>query len=277
MAPMILFNAVSALLSKKNVGERHTDPFGMDKDFTSAIRPIFEFLYYAYFRVDAVGLENIPTRGPILLVANHSGGLPYDAVMINLAIYNNNPRQHVRFLVEDFVFTLPGISTFIRKTGGVRACHENATALLKSQWPTLVFPEGIKGIEKTYDERYKLKKFGKGGFVRLAINTKATVVPVSVIGAEEIHPIIWKSRQIAKPFGIPYVPLTTTFPWLGPLGLIPLPSKVRIIFGRPLSFKKFKRSDINNDKIINAETKKIRRQIQTTINTELKKRTSIWY
>ncbi len=141
----------------------------------------------------------------------------------------------------------------------------------------LVFPEGIKGIGKPYDQRYKLQRFGRGGFVRLAMKTGAPIIPTAVIGSEEIHPIVFSSDELARPLGVPFFPLTPTFPWLGPLGLVPLPTKWRIIFGKPMSFAKFKSSDADNEKLVARQVEIVRKKIQATIDAALKKRRSIWF
>lgn len=249
----------------------------MDEKFIEALRPLFQFLYHIYFRVDAIGVENVPQHKPAILVANHSGGLPYDGVMIHLAVYNNHiSGRNVRFLVEDFIFNIPLLSEFITRAGGVRACHANATDLLRSGNLIAVFPEGVKGVGKSYDDRYKLERFGNGGFVRLAMRTKMPIIPVSVIGAEEIHPVVWKSHLLGKALGVPFIPFTPTFPWLGPLGLIPLPSKWRIVFGKPIFFDKFGPKDAENDKLVLTHSERIREIIQKTLNRELKNRKSIW-
>ena len=183
----------------------------------------------------------------------------------------------VRFLVHDFAFKLPFIGTFIERTGGVRASPENAKNLLAHDQLILAFPEGIKGIGKPYDQRYKLQRFGRGGFIKLAIQTGVPIIPTAIIGSEEIHPIVFASEQIARPLGIPFFPLTPTFPWLGPLGLIPLPTKWRIIFGKPVSLKRYKKSDAGKEKIVEKLTEEVRTKIQKMINDALKKRKSIWF
>lgn len=267
---------LSSLLARARPGPG-IDDFGMDPALLECLRPLFEFLYGVYFRVDAGGVHHVPAKGPAILVANHAGALPYDGVMIHLAVFNEHPRQRtVRFLVEDFVFQTPLLSGFVRKAGGVRACHENATALLGRGELIVVFPEGTKGVGKTYDERYRLRRFGRGGFVRLAMRTGAPIVPVAIIGSEEIHPIIWKSTALAKPLGLPFIPFTPTFPWLGPLGLVPLPSKWRIVFGRPVRFDRFTAADAEREALVARHTKRIRDAIQEMIDIELAKRRSVW-
>lgn len=257
---------------------RPVDDFGLDPNLVWYLRPFFEFLYYHYFRVDTEGIRNIPLKEPAIIVANHAGSIPYDGVMINLAVYNEHPKMRpVRFLVHDFAFKLPVIGTFIQRAGGVQASPENARALLAHNQLILAFPEGIKGIGKPYDQRYKLQRFGRGGFIKLALQTGAPIIPTAIIGSEEIHPIVFASEEIARPLGLPFFPLTPTFPWLGPLGLIPLPTKWRIIFGKPVSLKRYKRSDANNERIVRKLTEEVRGKVQKMINEALKKRRSIWY
>lgn len=271
--------AAEALASfiRRSPGPGRGDEFGMDPAFMEFLRPFFEFLYYVYFRVDARGVDNIPAKGPAILVANHSGALPYDGVMIHLAAFNEHPRKrNVRFLVEDFVFATPLLGELVARTGGVRACHENATRLIERGELIVVFPEGTKGVGKSFDERYKLKRFGRGGFVKLAMRTGAPIIPVSVVGAEEIHPIIWKSEALAKPLGFPFIPFTPTFPWLGPLGLVPLPTKWRIVFGKPVPFSGFRPADAERESLVQKHAERIRNSVQKTIDRELKKRKNIW-
>lgn len=249
----------------------------MDAAFVEKLKPLFEFLYHIYFRVQVKGAENIPERGAAILVPNHSGALPYDGAMINLAVFNEHPKnRHTRFLVDDFVYRIPMLANFIQRIGGVKATYENAEALLKARELVAIFPEGVDGIGKSYDERYMLRSFGRGGFIRLAMSSKAPIIPVAVIGAEDIHPIIWKSKLLAQPLGIPFIPFTPTFPWLGPLGLIPLPSRWTIVFGKPIHIDGSKKSRISDDKSIAYESEKVRRVVQRMIDRELAKRKSIW-
>jgi 1-acyl-sn-glycerol-3-phosphate acyltransferase len=254
------------------------DEYGCDRALELSIKPLFDFLYYQYFRVTVKGIENVPREGRTLLVSNHSGVLPYDASMIKIAIYNEHPaRREVRFLVDDFVFHFPFLGTFMNRIGGVRACPENAERLLSHEELVSVFPEGIKGISKPFKERYRLQRFGRGGVIRLALKTSSPIVPVAVIGAEEIHPLIYKSAVLARPLRLPFIPVTPTFPVLGPLGAIPLPTKWTIVFGKPISLKEYKPSDIHDGILINRETERLREVIQEMIYTELKERRSVFY
>lgn len=253
------------------------DEFGMDPALVLAIRPFFQFLYHSYFRVETDGIKNIPEKGRALIVANHSGGVPFDGVMLGMAVYNEHPSsRNVRFLVEDFVYHFPFLGTFISRTGGIRACPENAEKLLAAGNLVAVFPEGIKGIGKLYRDKYKLFRFGRGGYVRIAIKTRTPIIPAAIIGAEETYPIITKTTLLAKPLGIPYFPVTPTFPILGPLGLIPLPSRWHIVFGRPIDCGKYKPESAENDLLVHRINEKARGEIKKMLKDNLKKRKSIW-
>lgn len=253
------------------------DEFGIDFKLIETLRPFFQFLYHVYFRVDSEGAANIPKKGPVIIVANHSGALPYDGAMIHMAVFNEHPSSRtVRFLVENFVFDMPLLGRTIERLGGVRANFKNAITLLQKRWPIVIFPEGVDGISKPYEERYQLRRFGRGGFVRLAIRTASPVIPAAVIGAEEIHPVIWKSSLLAKPLGVPFIPFTPTFPWLGPMGLVPLPTKWKIVFGKPIFFNEYNSADAANDKLVKRLALKIKNIVQSMVNLELAKRKSIW-
>ncbi|MBI4507991.1 MAG: 1-acyl-sn-glycerol-3-phosphate acyltransferase [Deltaproteobacteria bacterium] len=253
------------------------DEFGRDPLYASRVEPLLEFLYKKYFRVNVVGLENVPDHGRALLVSNHSGTLPYDGAMIMHAVRRGSPvHRDVRPLVEDFVFHFPYLGTFINRIGGVRACQENAERLLNQDQLVAVFPEGIKGIGKLYKERYRLQRFGRGGFIKLALRTGAPIIPTAVIGAEEIHPMVAKITWLAKSFGIPYLPVTPTFPWLGPLGALPLPTKWTIRFGKPLDYGQRFGPTASDDRIlVNKLSDTVRSTIQEMIDDVLAQRKSV--
>lgn len=255
------------------------DEFGMDPAFTKKVKPMFDFLYYNYWRVAVKGLKNIPGEGRGLIVSNHSGTLPYDGSMIAASIVNDHPsRRDVRFLVEDFVYHFPFLGTFMYRIGGVRACPENAERLLIKDHLVAVFPEGVKGIGKLYKNRYRLQRFGRGGFIKLALKTNSPIIPAAVIGAEEIHPLIYKSTVLAKPLGIPYLPVTPTLPLLGLLGLIPLPSKWTIAFGEPIYFNpKYGPKDAEDQLLVNRLSETVREKIQEMVVEALKHRRSVWF
>jgi len=254
------------------------DAFGRDPEFENKLRPFFDFLYQKYWRVSVEGIENLPVRGRGLLVSNHSGTLPYDGSMIRMSVTNEHPAQRdVRFLVEDFVYYLPFIGTYMYRIGGVRASQENAERLLNNDHLVAVFPEGVKGIGKYFKERYHLQRFGRGGFIKLAIKTGSPIIPVAVIGAEEIHPILYKSSLLAKPLGIPYVPITPTLPLLGPLGLIPFPTKWSIQFGKPIDVTKYGTKALDDELKIHQLSEQIRQTIQRMIADGLRRRRSVWF
>jgi 1-acyl-sn-glycerol-3-phosphate acyltransferase len=207
---------------------------GHDPGFLERAAPILEFLYARYFRVRLLGLENIPP-GPALLVANHSGGIPYDGAMLLYGVYRDHPsHRRVRPLVANFAFHSGWMSHVVARIGGVRASTETALPLLQHGNLVAVFPEGLKGVGKLYRERYRLIRFGRGGFARLARQASVPMLPVAIVGAEEIHPVIGKITSLAEPLGLPYIPITPTFPWLGPLGLLPVPTKWTIQVGAPI-------------------------------------------
>lgn len=253
------------------------DEFGRDPVYASRIEPWLEFLYSKYFRVESTGMENVPDHGRALLVANHSGTLPYDGALLMHAVRREHAaRREVRPLIEDFVFHFPYLGTFINRIGGVRACQENAERLLDDDQVVAVFPEGVKGMGKLYKKRYKLQRFGRGGFVKLALRTRAPIIPVSILGAEEIHPMMTKVTWFAKSVGVPYVPITPTFPLLGPLGLVPLPSKWRLEFGEPIDVAAEYGADAADDRIlVNEIAESVRVRIQRMLDNALAKRRSV--
>jgi 1-acyl-sn-glycerol-3-phosphate acyltransferase len=254
------------------------DEFGRDPAFERKVKPIFDFLYYKYWRVSVDGLENIPNQGRALIVANHSGTLPFDGSMIRLAVSNDHPsRRDVRFLVEDFVYYLPFVGTFMYRIGGVRASPDNAERLLRKGHLVTVFPEGEKGIGKTYKHRYHLQRFGRGGFIKLALRTNTPIIPCAVIGAEETHPLLYRLRFLAKPFAIPYVPITPTIPWLGPLGLLGFPAKWHIYFGKPIHLSRYGKSAVEDELLVHRLSEMVRENIQEIIMQGLKKRRSVWF
>jgi 1-acyl-sn-glycerol-3-phosphate acyltransferase len=255
------------------------DEFGRDPHVAAKAEPLLDFLYRTYFRVAARGMGHIPDEGRALIVTNHSGTLPYDGAMIMHAVKKEHAaRREVRPLVEDFVFHFPYLGTLMNRIGGVRACPENAERLLEQDQLVAVFPEGIKGIGKLFRERYQLQRFGRGGFVKLALKCDAPIIPTAVVGAEEIHPMVARVTWLAKSVGIPYVPITPTFPFLGPLGLVPLPTKWYLAFGEPLYFNAEYGAEGANDRIlVNKLAEQVRNKIQAMIDELLKERRSILF
>jgi 1-acyl-sn-glycerol-3-phosphate acyltransferase len=245
---------------------------GLDMDFMERADPLLDFLWTKYFRVSLQGMENVPTDGPALVVANHSGGLPYDGAMLIHAFFRLHPRHRpLRPLVANFAFRSRWMAPVISRIGGVRASMENALDLLMSGNLVGVFPEGLRGVGKLYRERYRLSHFGRGGFVRLAREAKVPIIPVAIVGAEEIHPLLGRMTRLAKPLGLPYIPITPTFPLLGPLGLLPVPTKWSIRIGEPLEVPPADES--GEDTLEIAET--VRRRLDQMIADLLIQRRSI--
>jgi 1-acyl-sn-glycerol-3-phosphate acyltransferase len=254
------------------------DEFGRDPKFTETIRPLFEFLYTVWWRVETSGVEGVPAEGPALIVANHSGVLPYDGVMINLAIRHEHPaRRECRLLALDMFALLPVLAPLLAKGGAVRANQENGERLLRQGELVGVFPEGVKGVGKPFAKRYRLARFGRGGFVRLALRTGAPIIPCAVVGAEEIHPVLAKADWVGRPLGLPYFPITPTFPLLGPLGLVPLPTKWSIDFGEPLAMERYGPEAADDPILVNRLSEEVRTTIQRMIDGRLARRRSVWF
>jgi 1-acyl-sn-glycerol-3-phosphate acyltransferase len=255
------------------------DEFGRDPRYAARVDPLLEFLYTRYFRVTTQGLEHIPATGRAIIVANHSGTLPYDGAMLMYAVRRDAAsHRDVRPLVEDFVFHFPYLGTFMNRIGGVRACQENAERLLEKDQLVAVFPEGEKGIGKMYRERYRLQRFGRGGFIKLALRTGAPIIPAAIVGAEEIHPMVGKVTFLAKSLGLPYLPVTPTFPFLGPLGLVPLPTKWTLRFGAPIDYATSYGAAAAEDRIlVNKLGETVRSTIQEMIDETLSERKSILF
>jgi 1-acyl-sn-glycerol-3-phosphate acyltransferase len=226
-----------SFLRRRLTGEYEVDEFGFDPELTdSVLLPLLRPLYRDWFKVKVRGIDQLPTKGAALVVANHSGTIALDALMLALAVHDEHPEQrHLRLLGADLVFRIPFVSEIARKHGSTLACNPDAERLLRKGELVGVFPEGFKGIGKLYRDRYKLQRFGRGGFVSAALRTGAPIIPVSIVGAEETYPMLGNLKPLARLLGTPYFPVTPTFPWLGPLGLIPLPSQWYIEFGTPIT------------------------------------------
>ncbi len=208
---------------------------GFDATFAAKTAPLLELLYSRYFRIRIDGMEHVPGSGPALVVANHSGGLPYDGAMLLHAFRRDHPQARVlRPLVANFAVRSAWMRPVLCRLGCVRASMRNALALLEGGFLVGAFPEGLRGVGKLYRERYRLGRFGRGGFVRIAAAGRVPILPVAIVGAEEIHPVLARVTRIAQPLGLPYIPITPTFPLLGPLGLLPVPTKWSIKIGEPI-------------------------------------------
>ena len=271
--------ALLAFARRRLTGDVQVDEFGFDPELTDKVLlALLRPLYERYFRVEARGLENVPSEGGALLVANHSGTIPLDSIMTQIALLDHHPgHRHLRMLGADLVFSTPIISELARKTGTTLACNADAERLLHRGELVGVWPEGFKGIGKPFSERYKLQRFGRGGFVSAALRAGAPIVPCSIVGAEEIYPIIGNMKTLARLLGLPYVPVTPTFPWLGPLGAIPLPSKWIIEFGEPIPTDGYGLGAADDPMLVFNLTDQVRETIQHTLYRLLMARRSIFF
>jgi 1-acyl-sn-glycerol-3-phosphate acyltransferase len=263
-------------MARRMRGEHHEDEWGFDEEFAEAAFPVFEFLYDSWWRVQAEGADNVPSHGRAMLVANHAGSLfPFDASMMTLALMKEHPLPRwPRFMVLDWAFVLPFVSAFIRRVGGVPANHDNAAGLLEGDHLVMVFPEGAKGTGKPFSERYRLQRFGRGGFVEVALRTGSPIVPVAVVGSEEIYPKLAESRALARVVGAPFVPITPTFPALGLLGLVPLPSRWRIEFCEPIDLSGHPPEAADDRALVFELSELVRETIQQKLYENLVKRGS---
>lgn len=265
-----------AFLRRRVTGDYVVDEYGFDQEvaqrfFMAALRPIAE----KWFRIEVRGAENIPTDGGALVVSNHSGTIPVDGLMTMVSIHDHTGR-FLRPLGADLVFRLPVVSTMARKGGATLACNEDAERMLRGGELVGVWPEGFKGIGKPYSERYKLQRFGRGGFVSAALRTGVPIVPLSVVGAEEIFPLVGNIPSLARLLGVPYIPITPLFPLLGPLGLVPLPSKWLLEFGEPIRTDEFEAGAADDPMLVFNVTDQVRETIQQTLYSLLMKRQSVF-
>jgi 1-acyl-sn-glycerol-3-phosphate acyltransferase len=265
-------------LRRRLTGDYDTDEFGFDPDLTDhVLLPLLRPLFNRWFRVETHGVENVPTTGGALVVANHSGTLPVDALMATVAVHDDHPsRRRLRLLGADLVFDLPVVGSLSRKMGSTLACNEDAERLLTEGELVGVFPEGFKGIGKPFRERYTLQRFGRGGFVTAALRTGVPIIPCAIVGAEETFPMIGNAKTLARLFGLPYFPITPTFPALGPLGLVPLPSKWHIAFGEPIETASYGPGAAEDPMLVFNLTDQVRETIQQSLYQLLLQRRSVF-
>jgi 1-acyl-sn-glycerol-3-phosphate acyltransferase len=253
------------------------DEFGFDPQWTESFLSVFMVLYRDYWRVETTGVENVPANGRALLVANHAGVLPWDGTMIKTAVFaeHSHPR-HVRALVASMFLGMPVLSWFLRRTGQTVGHPDDTRRLLERDELVLVFPEGVRGTGKSFKDRYRLRRFGRGGFVATAIRSRAPIIPVSVVGSEEIYPMVADLAPVARFFGLPYFPVTPFWPWLGPLGMIPLPSKWRIQFHAPIHVEEHPPEAADDQNLVMALADEVRDTIQQGIYNNLKLRRGVF-
>ncbi len=265
-------------LRRRLTGDYTIDEFGYDSDLTNhvllaSLRPLYE----QWFRIEVRGIENIPAEGGALIVANHSGTVALDSLMTQLAVHDHHPaHRHLRMLGANLVFSTPFLGELARKAGHTLACNADSDRLLSSGELVGVWPEGFKGVGKPFSERYKLQRFGRGGFVSSALKARVPVIPVAIVGAEETYPMLGNFKPLARLFNLPYFPITPTFPWLGPLGMVPLPSKWIIEFGEPIPTDHYPDGSADDALLVFNLADDVRDTIQQSIYRLLTERGSVW-
>jgi 1-acyl-sn-glycerol-3-phosphate acyltransferase len=243
------------------------DRFGLSKSAFASAFPIFYALYRFYFRVQSEGHERIPREGPVVLASNHGGLLPFDGAMtiVDLLLRADPPRL-ARSIVERWAGTLPFVNVFYARVGQVIGTHENFARLLADDAAVLVYPEGVEGIRKPITQRYRVQRFHVG-FVEHALRARAPIVPMAVLGSDDQTPILFDAKPLARLLRLPTVPITPTFPWLGPLGLLPYPVRYRIVYGEPLRFhERFDADAAQEPSVVRALANQVRKAIQTLID-----------
>jgi nucleoside-diphosphate-sugar epimerase/1-acyl-sn-glycerol-3-phosphate acyltransferase len=265
-------------LARRLRGDYQVDEFGYDPELVDhVLAPVLRPLYQRWWRVRTVGMEHVPSSGSALVVGNHAGALPFDAMMVALAIHDEHPAHRIlRMLAADLAFTLPLIAPLARKSGNTLACEEDAERLLEAGELVGVWPEGYKGLGKPFRDRYRLQRFGRGGFVELALRTGTPIVPVAVVGSEEIYPMVGNLRRLGRLLGLPYLPVTPTFPLLGPLGAVPLPSQWLIEFCPPIETASYGPDAVLDPMVIFDLTDQVRDTIQRTLNKNLAARGGVF-
>jgi 1-acyl-sn-glycerol-3-phosphate acyltransferase len=266
------------VVSPSETSPHRRDDFGFDPEFTERLQGFALWVFRKYWRVEVEGIDNVPARGRALLVANHAGIVPYDGAMIRTAILAEHPQpRHARMLVVDWAFAMPFTNMLLIKTGNVLAHPDNATTLLERDELVGVFPEGVKGAAKRYRDRYQVRRLGRGGFVQVALRTGSPIIPVAVVGSEEIHPVMFDLQPVATLLGLPTIPITPTFPWLGLAGLIPLPSKWFIAFGKPIDVSHYGPDAANDPRLVLELSEEVRSWIQSTLHRLLVRRRTIFF
>lgn len=249
------------------------DPWGLNVDAARQILVASGLLYRYYFRVETTGIEHIPD-GRVLVISNHAGQIALDAAMIGTAtVLEREPPRIVRGMGEYWLPTVPFVNLLMSRTGSVVGTPKNCTDLLAREEAVIAFPEGVHGMNKLFSERYRLQRFGSG-FMRLALASRAPIVPVAVIGSEEQAPAVANLKSLGRLLGMPAFPITLTWPWLGPLGLLPLPTKYRIYFGKPM---RFEGDPDDDDAVVDRKVQKVVDTIQAMIDKGLRERQGIFF
>ena len=271
--------AGTELLRRRLSGDYTVDEFGFDEDLTtSVLLPLLRPLHRHYWRISSHGVEHLPAEGPGLLVVNHAGTLPVDAVMTRLDVFDATGR-HLRELAADLVFRTPVVGPLARKGGATLASGGDADRLLAAGELVGVWPEGYKGLGKPWRDRYKLQRFGRGGFVATALRAGAPIVPTAVVGSEEIYPLLFDLRALARLFGLPYFPVVAqalALPVVGPFALLPLPSKWVIEYGDPILTAAYPPEVADDPMAVFDLTDQVRGRIQGMLHTNLMGRRSVF-
>lgn len=249
------------------------DPFGFSRDYLKYGFLFARWMYRSYFRAETHGIDNVPAAGRVLIVANHSGQLPFDGVVLGAALLLDcDPPRMPRSMVEKFIPTVPFASYWFNRWGQITGTPENCRRLLEDEEAIMVFPEGSRGISKPYSKRYQLQRFGLG-FMRLALETDTPIVPVGIVGSEEQSPGLMNIRALGRLIGAPAFPITLTFPLLGPAGFLPLPVKFRLHFGAPM---RFSGDPSDEDEVVEAKVERVRAAIRELIDEGLRERRT-WF
>lgn len=254
------------------INEYGYDAYGFSPDFLRRSSLPLVLLYRHYFRCQSFDIDRLPP-GRMLLVANHAGQIPVDGGMLTAALLlDAEPPRIARPMGEYFIARLPFLSTLFARGGAMVGTPANCVHMLESDECVMVFPEGVRGISKPFSKRYQLQRFGLG-FMRLALETGAPVVPVGIVGSEEQQPGLLNLQGLARFLGVPAIPVTPTFPLLGPLGLLPLPTKYRIYFGHPMSFE----GDADDDDVvIEGKVERVKRAVAQLLERGLAERRGVF-
>ncbi len=248
------------------------DAYGMCPDWMRQVLLPAALLYRYYFRVETFGIERLP-RGRVLVISNHAGQLPFDGAMLGMALLlEATPPRIARSMGEYWIARLPWVSVAAARSGALIGTPQNCSHMLENEECVVAFPEGVRGMNKLFSQRYQLQRFGNG-FMRLALGHDTPIVPVAIVGSEEQQPGIANLASLGRALGMPPIPITLTFPWLGPLGLLPLPVKYRIYFGEPMYFEG---EESDEDAIIEGKVDEVKDQITRMLERGRNERKSVF-
>jgi 1-acyl-sn-glycerol-3-phosphate acyltransferase len=270
---------IASFMRRRLTGDYEVDDFGFDIDLTrNVLLPLLRPLHRVYWRVSSSGAEHLPEGGG-LIVSNHAGTLPADGLMVALDVFDEVGR-HPRALGADLVFKLPAVGQLARKGGATLASAGDAQHLLGRGELVAVWPEGYKGIGKPYRDRYRLQRFGRGGFVATALRAQVPIIPTAIVGSEEIYPLLWDAKAVARVLGVPYFPIVAqmlSLPLLGPVGLLPLPSKWAIHYGEPIDTSMYGPEAADDPMVVFDLAEQVRGQIQQQLYSMLMGRRSVFF